>query len=444
MADRKTDGRRARQGLPVPSGRISRLARFSGLGAGIVSNMVVDGAQRLARGQRPSLQDLLLTPSNAAKAADQLSRLRGAAMKFGQLVSMDAGEFVPPEFAEAMSRLRASAHEMPPRQLRTVLNENWGRDWLSRFESFDVRPVAAASIGQVHRAVTKDGRKLALKIQYPGVRDSIDSDIDNLASIIAVSGVVPQEIDIGPVLKEVKAQLKSEADYERESAWARRFQELLAGSDVFLVPDIHDDFTTRNILAMSYVAGAPIDTLASAPQDERDRAATALFDLALRELFAFRLMQTDPNFANFFVDKETGKIVLLDFGAARDIDPALAEGYQALLGASLRDDWPSAYATAKRMALVGGDMPAALEPLLRETVALTVEPMRCQGAYDFGATDLAARLRDKVFALRSSGFSHPPPPPAIFIHRKLGGLHLLATKLRARVDVGALVRPYLD
>jgi len=418
---------------------MARLARFGGLGAGIVGNMVAEGAQRLARGQRPSLQDLLLTPSNAAMAADQLSRLRGAAMKLGQLLSMDDGDFVPPEFAEPLSRLRSSAHEMPPRQLRGVLARDWGRDWLSRFEQFDVRPIAAASIGQVHRAVTRDGRKLALKVQYPGVRESIDSDIDNLASIIRVAGVLPKEVNIAPLLEEAKKQLGEEADYERESARVKRFQALLKGSEDFVVPDVHDDFTTRNILAMSYAPGAPIDALTALPQAERDRIATALIDLALRELFEFRLMQTDPNFANFFRDEDTGKIILLDFGAARDIEPALAEGYRALLAAAIRGDWADAHAAALRMGLIDDDTPARLETLLRETYDIAMEPMRHKGPYDFSASDLAARLRDNVVALRTSGFSQPPPPAAMFIHRKLGGLYLIATKLAARVDINGLV-----
>lgn len=439
MAKNKSD----EQGLPVPRGRLSRLARFGGLGAGIMGNMVVDGAQRLARGQRPSLQDLLLTPSNAARAADQLSRLRGAAMKFGQLISMDDGDFVPPEFAQVLARLRASAHDMPPHQLKAVLNQNWGRHWLSRFESFDTRPIAAASIGQVHRAVAKDGRKLALKIQYPGVAESIDSDIDNLAAIIRVSGMIPAEIDLAPLLEETKRQLKEEADYELESERLRRFQTLLKDSDDFLIPDVYEDFTTRNILAMAYAPGAPIDALATAPQAERDRIATLLFDLALKELFDFRLMQTDPNFANFFLDKATGKIILLDFGAARDIEPALSEGYRAVLSAAIQGDWPSAHESGMRMGLIGADTPPRIEQLLRETIELTVEPMRHEGAYDFGATDLAPRLRDKAVALRTGGFTQTPPPAAVFIHRKIGGLHLIASKLRARVNVDALVQPYL-
>ena len=224
-----------------------------------------------------------------------------------------------------------------------------------------------------------------------------------------------------------------------ESAWARRFGALLEASDDFTTPAVHDDFTTRNILAMSYAPGTPIDALGGLPQEERDRIATALIDLSLRELLRHRMMQTDPNFANFLYEEETGKIILLDFGAARDIEPALAEGYRALLAAALWGDWSDARNAARSMGLIDADTPAHLEHVMRETFDIAMEPMRRKGSYDFGASYLATRLRDSVLALRTSGFHQPPPPAAMFIHRKLGGLYLIATKLRARVDVNALV-----
>ncbi|MEM9015289.1 MAG: AarF/ABC1/UbiB kinase family protein [Pseudomonadota bacterium] len=431
------------EGVAVPSQRLARIARFGALGAGIAGNVVAEGAQRLARGERPSLQDLVLSPANARKAADQLSRLRGAAMKLGQLLSMDGGDFIPPEFAEPLERLRASAHEMPGRQLKAVLTENWGPRWITRFKSFDVKPIAAASIGQVHRATTRDGRTLALKIQYPGVRESIDSDIDNLAGIIGMSGAIPKDVDLKPLFAELKKQLKEEADYEREAARLKSFAEILNGSDDFITPDVHDDFTTKNILAMSYLGGAPIESLSDAPQEVRNQAVTRLIDLTLRELLHYRLMQTDPNFANFFVDEQTGKIILLDFGAARDIEPALSDGYRALLTAAINGDTDEALNIAKDLGFVGDTLATDHETLMREVFDLAGAPLRQDGPFDFGGTDLGVKLRDKAFALRQAGFAHPPPPPAVFIHRKFGGLYLLATRLNAHVEIGALARRHL-
>jgi predicted unusual protein kinase regulating ubiquinone biosynthesis (AarF/ABC1/UbiB family) len=195
------------KGAAVPSSRFSRLARFGALAAGVTGGVLLDGARQLAEGKRPSIKDLMLTPANALKVTVQLSQLRGAAMKMGQLLSMDAGDMLPPELTDILGRLRAEAQHMPQSQLESVLVSGWGRQWRDRFETFAMRPIAAASIGQVHRARTRDGRDLAIKIQYPGVRRSIDSDVDNVASLLRMSGLLPKSLDVSPLLAEAKRQL---------------------------------------------------------------------------------------------------------------------------------------------------------------------------------------------------------------------------------------------
>ncbi|RZM09452.1 MAG: AarF/ABC1/UbiB kinase family protein, partial [Sphingomonas sp.] len=142
----------------VPSGRLARLGAFGRLAGGVAGGMVAEGARRLSAGERPRMGDLVLTPANAARVADQLSHLRGAAMKLGQMISMDGGDFLPPELTAILARLRERAHHMPPRQLDEVLTREWGKNWRGRFAHFQAHPVAAASIGQVHRARLPDGR----------------------------------------------------------------------------------------------------------------------------------------------------------------------------------------------------------------------------------------------------------------------------------------------
>ncbi len=153
----------------VPSARLSRLASFGQLAGGIAGGMLAEGARRLAAGERPQLSDMLLTPGNAMRLTEQLSRLRGAAMKLGQMISLDAGDLLPAELTAILSRLRDSAHYMPPSQLNQVLIGEWGKDWRKRFTRFEATPIAAASIGQVHRATLPDGRLVAIKVQYPGL-----------------------------------------------------------------------------------------------------------------------------------------------------------------------------------------------------------------------------------------------------------------------------------
>ena len=283
----------------MPTGRAARLLWFGGIASGIAGSVAAGGLRALAGGKRPDLAELLLTPANTLRLTDGLSHLRGAALKLGQMLSMDTGMVLPDQLTAILSRMRDDARHMPPKQLQTVLNGQWGPGWYGRFARFDVRPFAAASIGQVHRAVTRDGVDLAIKVQYPGVRASIDSDVDNVATLMRLPGLMPRGVDLSPLLTEAKRQLLAEADYTAEAQHLARFGALLDGSDMFALPALHALLCTPKVLAMTYVDSAPLDTLVDAPQALRDRVAGALIDLVLRELFQFAAMQTDPNLANY-------------------------------------------------------------------------------------------------------------------------------------------------
>lgn len=433
-----------RKPLAVPSSRLSRLTRLGGLASSIAGNVAAEAARQIARGQRPRIEDLLLTPANAMKVADKLARMRGAAMKVGQLISMDAGDMLPRELAEILGRLRSEAHYMPAVQLRHVLAHAWGPDWQNRFLQFDTHPIAAASIGQVHRAKTRDGRDLAIKVQYPGVRRSIDSDVDNVAGLLRMAGLVPKGVSIGPMLAEAKRQLHEEADYEREGRCLSQFGALLADRPEFRVPELHPDLTTPNVLAMSYVEGRAVDTVAFSPQAERDRVMTLLIGLLFRELFEFRLMQTDPNFANYRHSPATGQVILLDFGATRAFSDEFAALYRRLLRAGLDNDRVRIRAAALEIGFLAGDTPARLEQAMLDMFDMSLQPLRHNGIFDFGASDLAIRMREAGMAM-AEDHTHfrIPPMDTLYLQRKFGGIYMLATRLRARVNLRDLIELHL-
>lgn len=427
--------------LAVPGNRWSRLARLGGLASGVAGGMLAEGFRQFAQGKRPSMGDLLLTPANARRVTDQLAQLRGAAMKVGQLISMDAGDLLPPELAEIMARLRADAHPMPMSQLVVVLNTHWGEGWDRHFERFSFTPMAAASIGQVHAARTKDGRHLAIKVQYPGVRQSIDSDVDNVATLLRISGLLPAKLDIAPLLAEAKQQLHAEANYIDEGKWLRRYGELLADSPEFTVPSMHRDLSTASILAMTYVGGEPIELLLKEPQAERNRVASLLFTLLFREIFEFKLIQTDPNFANYRYDRQSRQLILLDFGATRAYPTATVNAYKRLIFASINGDYSAMNDAACTIGYFQADIQAQQRQTVLDIFSLACEPLRHAGPYHFGSTNLAVRIRDAGMILgRDRDFWHTPPAAALLLHRKLGGLYLLAARLKAQVDVGEIWR----
>jgi len=432
------------KGRAVPAGRLVRLARFGGLAGGIAARAAVSGVRAAAAGEKVTAAGLLLTPGNILKVTEELSRLRGAAMKLGQLISMDTGDFLPPELTAIMARLRADAQPMPPAQLKRVLERAWGRGWLARFERFDVRPLAAASIGQVHRARTKDGRDLAVKVQYPGVRQSIDSDVDNVATLMRLSGLVPASLEVAPLMVEAKRQLHEEADYGREGACLARFGALLAGAPGLVVPGLHADLSTPDVLAMDFVAGAPVEAMTHATQDVRDSIMDRLVGLSLRELFEFRLMQTDPNFANYRYDAAGDRLVLLDFGATRDLPAALGEAYRTLLRAGLSGDREGAARAAVEIGLFGPDTAPQQQARVIDMFETAMAPMRAAGPMAFDAAGLTDGLKDEGLKIAADrDFWHVPPADTLFIQRKLGGLFLLGARLKSRVDVKALMAPWL-
>ena len=397
---------------------------------------MAEGARRLATGQRPRMQDMILTPGNAMRLADRLSHLRGAAMKLGQMISMDAGDLLPPELASIMAGLRDQANYMPPRQLHKLLQDEWGKDWRKRFAHFRVQPIAAASIGQVHKAKTHAGQTLAIKVQYPGIRDSIDADVDNVAALLNLSRMIPPQLDLAPFLAAAKLQLHEEADYRREARQMQLYAGRLQDDPRFVVPGYDAEFSTDRILSMSFEPGVPIESLESADQRTRNEIGERIIRLVARELFGFGVMQTDPNFANYRYREEDGAIVLLDFGATRAIDDGVRAAYRKLVEAALGGD----RAAVIQAALDAGFMKAETVNRHRSRVeAMTdiiLREFEREGDFDFGDRAFVEVLRDEGMEIAADKEAwHIPPFETIFVQRKISGTALLCARLKARVPV---------
>jgi predicted unusual protein kinase regulating ubiquinone biosynthesis (AarF/ABC1/UbiB family) len=406
--------------------------------------MLAEGMRQAARGNLPRAADLVLTPANARRVAEKLSELRGAAMKVGQLLSLDAGDILPAGLADILAGLRADTRPMPMSEVVMVMQESFGQGWEHHFKRFSFTPMAAASIGQVHRAISKSDRPLALKIQYPGIGQSIDSDVDNVVTLLKISRLVPDGLDLQPLLQEAKHQLHDEADYLLEAAHLKRFAVALEDTPEFLVPGVDEDLTRENILAMDLLEGEPIESLTSATRTTRDRVVELLLELLFRELFEFGMIQTDPNFANFLYNPRTQQLGLLDFGATRRYPATVIEAYRGLLDAALRADHAAMSESAQAIGYFKENIHAQQRAAVMELFVLATEPARTRGRFDFGASDLAVRIRDAGMALSfNQGYWHTPPADAVFLHRKLGGLYLLAARLHAKVDVRIILERYL-
>lgn len=247
------------------------------------------------------------------------------------------------------------------------------------------------------------------------------------------------------MLIQVRQQLHEEADYEREGKYLMRFAVLLAGNPDFLLPDVHSDLTGKDVLAMSYVEAASLESLEAAPQALRDRIVTLPIDTVLRELFEFGLIQIDPNFANYRYSIATRRLVLLDFGAVREFPPPeISENYRLLLRAGIACDRTSATRTALDLGLFSRQMPRRRQDAVMALFDMAMQPLRYDGLFDFGTTDIASRLRDGGIEIAASRDNwRIPPMDILFLQRKIGGLFLLASRLKVRVHVREILEKYL-
>ena len=435
----------SRKRSAVPATRVGRMLRFGMLSGELALSTALGAARQMSKGQRPDLAAAILTTGNADRLARQLATLRGPAMKVGQMLSLHADEMIPDEFRKALAMLRSQGHSMPDTQLRRVLGREYGKGWQKRFERFDFEPVAAASIGQLHRARKHGGRELALKIQFPGVARSVDSDVANLATLMRRLDFLPMKFDVDALAGEAKRQLKLETDYVAEAHHLERYRKFVADMPDVVVPRVDRSLTTRHILAMDWVEGEPLELLASeaVPQPRRNAVARILHELMFSELFEFRFVQTDPNMANYLYLPETQQVALLDLGSVGEYPEALVDGYRRVCRGVLTDDESAIRQAAYDLGYAHPDDPEPMARNALEILRLVCEPFAHRGIYDFAGSRLIARARERGIQAALGGGLRSPPPETMFLHRKLIGTFLICARLHARINVHALIERHV-
>ncbi|MET0042160.1 MAG: AarF/ABC1/UbiB kinase family protein [Candidatus Thiodiazotropha sp. 6PLUC3] len=429
----------------IPESRGKRILKLGQLAGGMAGGAFTEGAKRLFTGESLNPSTLLLTPANANRLSKQLAELRGAAMKLGQMISMEAGDLLPEEFSQLLTRLREDADQMPLGQVAQVLEQNWGKDWDRQFKRFNFTPIAAASIGQVHEAITKQGRHLAIKIQYPGIRKSIESDVDNVASLLKLFRMIPEELNVNGLLVETKQQLHQEADYFQEAVNQKSYAVQLGSVTGFKLPTPVDDMTTREVLCMDFIPGVPLDQLTQHSSEIKNAVAHRLTWLSLQETFRWGMVQTDPNFANYRYDDKTEQLGLLDFGAVRYYEKTRIMAFHNLLSSLLEDDIKQVEQAAIEVGYLDPQAPELYRSAICNLLKHVAEPMRQNGSYDFANSDLMTRMSEQVIYLRlNQHYWHLPPHDVLMLHRKLAGLYLACVRLKAKVDVRALILDILS
>lgn len=427
----------------VPATPFSRALAFAGLGAGLAWGTVQESAKRIMFGMpdsenKQSALSPFLSDKNAERLALALCRMRGAALKLGQMLSIQDESLVPAPILEALDIVRQGADMMPRSQLNQVLNAELGHDWSSKLVSFDYKPMASASIGQVHHAVTKDGLDVAMKIQYPGVADSIESDIENVKLLLDYTNLLPEKLFIDQALKVAKEELSRECDYQLEATNQKRFRNLLSNTKGFYVPLVVDEISSKRVLTSELVQGVPVDKVASLDQVTRNYVGKKLLELTLKELFVFRFMQTDPNWSNFLYDEATKCINLIDFGAARDYPKGFVDDYLSMVLACANRERVKVIEMSKRLGFLTGMESDVMLDAHVQAAFMVGLPFSEEGEYDFRSTNITENLKNLGATMLRHRLT-APPDEAYSLHRKLSGCFLTCIKLRAVVPCRELL-----
>ncbi|MGO1461997.1 MAG: ABC1 kinase family protein [Oleiphilaceae bacterium] len=407
--------------------------------------------------------------SQARFLVDELGQLKGSVVKIGQVMALYGEHFLPEEVTEALHTLEDQTTSLEWAAIERVLEAELGRDKLAELK-VDPEPIGSASLGQVHRAVRRrDGLELVLKVQYPGVADAVDSDLNAVAQMLRVARLVSFGPEFEDWLEEVRQMMHREVDYRLEARTTEKFRQMLADDPRFVVPEVLPDYSTNHVICATYEHGHSVssEVVGNLSLERRSNLGKAALELFFRELFVWGEIQTDPNFGNYRIriagedgeqkgeGSDHDRIVLLDFGAVQSYSSEFLEPVIQMVRASYEDDLDAVIDGGIALRFMSTDWPnevlekfgqvcmSVLEPLSSDHESWPEEAVSSEGQYRWKQSDLPSRVARQAARSAISRYFRVPPREFVFLNRKLIGVYTFIAVLYSEFNGEQLLRKYL-
>ncbi|HEY1077972.1 MAG TPA: AarF/ABC1/UbiB kinase family protein [Fontimonas sp.] len=422
--------------------RFIKLAGMTATLAGRFAGNAIANSFR-SEAQRESARDRLNAEAGQQLAAT-LGELKGAVMKLGQLASQ-AADFLPKEIAEPLKRLQKDAAPMSYAVIKRQIERELGQPIEQLFRTLDRQPYAAASIGQVHRAVLHDGREAVVKVQYPGVAASCDSDLKQLKLALRTARLVRVDKQVlDQLFEEIRTRLHEELDYVQEAKNMELFRDFYADDPLIVIPSTVPSLCSRQVLTMILEPGDTLDVVAAQyDQELRNQLALRLFHFMGRSLFGLHAVHADPNPGNF-AWRPDGALVVYDFGCIKRLDAGLIATYRNTVRAALAGQWAAVDIGLIRFgARVPGTAPVE-GAFYAQWQRIILRPFLSDSAFDFGTSTMHVDVAAKSAEILKRLDQFQPAVKTVYLDRMVGGHYWTLVRLGARVALAPLLRDYLQ
>jgi predicted unusual protein kinase regulating ubiquinone biosynthesis (AarF/ABC1/UbiB family) len=443
----------------LPTGRLGRTARVGGLVTGQGLRWAgMRTANRLRTPERAEAAQQERTAALVNELVEQLGRMRGAAMKVGQMISMVEFDGLPEhqrqQLHAKLASLRDSIPPVPFAKLERMMRDELGGPLSQVFSEFDEQAFAAASIGQVYRAVTVAGDEVAVKVQYPGVAEAVETDMRNAMLLVPLVKRLAPGIDSKALFSELRERISEELDYELEAQHQRRVERLLRGHPFISVPRVDTALSTRRVLVSEFIDGERFDAVRERDESERDRYGEVVFRFYFGLLYRDRMALGDPHPGNYLL-RPDGRVAFLDYGLLRGVTPERVDAERTIARAVYDKDAPA----LKSALIIGGYLPAERADMVDAELALRMMRHATRwyavpGERRFGTEDEERRARrrdrdrepgdaERRANVREQMNQFALPPETVLIRRMHGIVAVVLWQLRAGADWGAIAAEYL-